>query len=85
METEPRHESVPPLDDAKLVCASFGFTTFRHFMATQMLDAGVPLAVVSRRLDHRRFSTTLDRYAHAVPGGDAVAAQTLWRIVVQAG
>ncbi|MEO8695494.1 MAG: site-specific integrase [Acidimicrobiales bacterium] len=62
----------------------FRLHDLRHFMATQMLDAGVPLAVVSPRLDHRRVSTTLDRYAHAVPGGDATAAQTLWRIVQQA-
>ena len=48
-----------------------------HFMATEMLQAGVPLAAVARRLDHRRVSTTLDRYAHAVPGGDAAAATTL--------
>ncbi|MEO5840305.1 MAG: tyrosine-type recombinase/integrase [Acidimicrobiales bacterium] len=62
----------------------FRLHDLRHFMATQMLEAGVPLAVVSRRLDHRRVSTTLDRYAHAVPGGDAAAAQTLWQIVQQA-
>jgi integrase len=59
----------------------FRLHDLRHFMATQMLDAGVPIAVVSRRLDHRRVSTTLDRYAHVVPGGDAAAAQTLWRIM----
>jgi integrase len=59
----------------------FRLHDLRHFMATQMLDAGVPLPVVSRRLDHRRMSTTLDRYAHAVPGGDALAARTLWRLV----
>jgi integrase len=40
----------------------------RHFMATETLHAGVPLVIVSRRLDHRRVSTTLDKYAHAVPG-----------------
>jgi integrase len=57
----------------------------RHFMATEMLQAGVPLPLVSRRLDHRRVSTTLDCYAHAVPGGDAVAAQTLWHVVQRAG
>jgi integrase len=62
----------------------FRLHDLRHFMATQMLEAGVPLPVVSRRLDHRRVSTTLDRYAHAVPGGDAAAAQALWRIVQQA-
>jgi integrase len=59
----------------------FRLHDLRHFMATQMLDAGVPLPVVSRRLDHRRVSTTLDRYAHAVPGRDAFAAQTLWQLV----
>ncbi len=28
-----------------------------------------------------RVSTTLDKYAHAVPGGDAQAAATLWQIM----
>jgi len=46
-------------------------------MATEMLGAGVPIVVVSHRLDHRRVSTTLDKYAHAVPGGDARASATL--------
>ena len=50
-------------------------------MATEMLSAGIPIAVVARRLDHRRVSTTLDRYAHAVPGGDATAATTLRSII----
>ena len=63
----------------------FRLHDLRHFMATQMLDAGVALPVVSRRLDHRRGSTTLDRYAHAVPGRDAEAAETLRRIVERAG
>jgi len=57
----------------------------RHFMATEMLHAGVPLVIVSRRLDHRRVSTTLDKYAHAVPGGDAQAAATLWQIMRATG
>jgi integrase len=63
----------------------FRLHDLRHFMATEMLQAGVPLPLVSRRLDHRRVSTTLDCYAHAVPGGDAVAAQTLWHVVQRAG
>jgi hypothetical protein len=46
-----------------------------------MLQAGVPLVIVSRRLDHRRRSTTLDQYAHAIPGGDADASATLWHIL----
>jgi hypothetical protein len=50
-----------------------------------MLHAGVPLVIVSRRLDHRRVSTTLDNYAHAVPGGDAHGAITLWRVMQATG
>ena len=50
-------------------------------MATEMLQAGVPIVVVSRRLDHRRISTTLDRYAHAVPGAEAYASATLAAII----
>jgi integrase len=46
-------------------------------MATEMLDGGVPIAVVSNRLAHARASTTLNVYAHAVPGADRDAAQLL--------
>jgi len=46
-----------------------------------MLHAGIPLVIVSRRLDHRRVSTTLDKYAHAVPGGDPQASATLRQIL----
>jgi hypothetical protein len=45
-------------------------------MATQMLAAGVPIATVSQRLSHARASTTLNVYAHAVPGSDRNAAET---------
>jgi integrase len=60
---------------------AFRLHDLRHFMATEMLHAGVPIVVVSRRLDHRRISTTLDRYAHAVPGADAHASATLAAII----
>jgi integrase len=46
-------------------------------MATQMLASGVPIATVSQRLNHARASTTLNVYAHAVPGGDRRAAEVL--------
>lgn len=59
----------------------FRLHDLRHVMATEMVTAWVPLAVVSRRLDHRRVSTTLDRYSHAVPGGDAAAARTLRAVI----
>jgi integrase len=63
----------------------FRLHDLRHFMVTEMLHAGVPLVIVGRRLDHRRVSTTLDKYAHAVPGGDAQAAATLWQVMQQTG
>jgi integrase len=57
----------------------------RHFMATEMLAAGVPIPIVSARLAHNRVSTTLDVYAHAVPGGDRTAADGLADLLRRAG
>ncbi|MGH2657855.1 MAG: tyrosine-type recombinase/integrase [Actinomycetota bacterium] len=59
----------------------FRLHDLRHFMATEMLAAGVPIATVSQRLSHARASTTLNVYAHAVPGGDRKAKrwQRSWR------
>jgi integrase len=66
-------------------CREFRFHDLRHFMATEMLHAGVPLPVVARRLDHQRPSTTLNFYAQAVPGGDAHAAATLEAVLAHGG
>jgi integrase len=55
----------------------FRLHDLRHFMATEMLNDGTPIAVVSGRLAHARASTTLNVYAHAVPGGDRDAANRL--------
>ena len=57
----------------------FRLHDLRHFMATQMLDVGVAVPIVAARLAHARASTTLNVYAHAVPGGDRHAAQQLSR------
>lgn len=59
----------------------FRLHDLRHFMATQMLLARVPIPIVSRRLNHRRVSTTLDFYAHVTPAGDLFAANALHSIV----
>ena len=56
----------------------------RHFMATTMLSAGIPITTVSARLSHARTSTTLNVYAHAVPGGDGFAAEVLSSILSDA-
>ena len=60
----------------------FRLHDLRHFMATQMLNDGVPIAVVASRLAHARASTTLNVYVHAVPGGDRAAVETLARRLV---
>ncbi len=61
--------------------ASFRLHDLRHFMATAMLAAGVPVPVVSERLCHTRASTTVNIYAHAMPGADRDAANLLTDIL----
>lgn len=49
----------------------------RHYVATRLLAAGVPLRTVSGRLGHASASTTLGVYAHFVPASDQLAAEVL--------
>jgi integrase len=53
--------------------AHFRLHDLRHFMATTMLAAGVPVPMVSERLCHARTSATVNIYAHAMPGADNAA------------
>ncbi len=46
----------------------------RHYVATQLLTAGVPIHTVARRPGHARTSTTLDIYGHAIAADDQAAA-----------
>ncbi len=43
------------------------FHDLRHTAATLMLNNGIPVIVVSRRLGHARPSITLDIYGHLIP------------------
>jgi integrase len=47
----------------------------RHTVTSQMLAAGVPVAVVSARLGHKSIRTTLDIYSHMITGQDEEAVQ----------
>ncbi len=49
----------------------------RHYVATQLLAAGVPLSVVGDRLGQRQLSTTSDVYGHYVPAADRAASDIL--------
>jgi integrase len=56
----------------------------RHFMATTMLAAGVPVSVVAGRLGHARPATTLNVYSHFLDAGDKVAADVPAKIMGEA-
>jgi len=47
----------------------------RHTMASQMLDSGVPLPVVAKRLGHSSVRVTADVYSHAIHGQDDEAVR----------
>jgi integrase len=49
----------------------------RHTCASLLLSAGVPSKVVQERLGHKDISTTLDVYAHVMPGQQRDAARRL--------
>jgi len=65
------------IDYRKAVNLTCRLHDLRHFMATTMLTAGIPITTVSARLSHARTSTTLNVYTHAIPGGDGLAAEVL--------
>jgi integrase len=65
---EPRNvlrEFVAAVERAGLDTDGVGLHTLRHSAATGMLDAGVPLHVVSRILGHSSVAITGDIYGHA--------------------
>ncbi|MCJ7537419.1 MAG: site-specific integrase, partial [Anaerolineales bacterium] len=53
------------------------FHDLRHTAASIMLNHGIPVIVVSRRLGHARPSITLDVYGHLIPRMDEDAAQKM--------
>ncbi|MGH9009281.1 MAG: tyrosine-type recombinase/integrase, partial [Acidimicrobiia bacterium] len=53
----------------------------RHYVATRLLDGGVPVRAVSERLGHATATTTLAIYAHAVPATDRKAAEMMGELL----
>jgi integrase len=49
--------------------------SLRHTHASELLDIGVPLPVVSARLGHSSVRVTADIYSHAIHGQDDEAAR----------
>jgi integrase len=53
------------------------FHGLRHICATLLLQAGVPVHVVQKRLGHKRVETTMNVYAHVLPSVQQDAAEKL--------
>ena len=53
----------------------------RHFVATQLLSAGVDVRTVAGRLGHRDAATTLNVYAHFLEQADRAAADVMGRLI----
>jgi integrase len=70
------------LRDFKLLLKNAGlpsirFHDLRHTAASLMLNHGIPVIVVSRRLGHAKSSITLDVYGHLFPSIQVEAAQKI--------
>jgi integrase len=53
----------------------------RHFVATQLLGAGVDVRTVAGRLGHRNAATTLNVYAHFLQQADRAAANVIGEVI----
>jgi integrase len=56
----------------------------RHFQATMLLKAGVPVKNVSARIGHRDASTTLNIYAHMLEDVDDASAELIGQLLPEA-
>lgn len=59
------------------------FHDLRHFAATRLLGAGVPVRTVSGRLGHSNAATTLGVYAHFIEASDREAAVAIGALLDQ--
>jgi integrase len=55
--------------------------SLRHTCATLLITAGVAPNIVAERLGHKTTETTFRNYVHAAPGGQAVAAAQMERLL----
>jgi integrase len=74
------------LRDFKLLLQDAGlpdirFHDLRHTAASLMLNHGIPVIVVSRRLGHAKPSITLDVYGHLIPSMQNEAAQKIDELI----
>ncbi len=73
-QVNPRNFSKEYRRVAKAAGVDVTFHVLRHTHASELLRKGVSIAAVSKRLGHSKISTTLNIYAHALPGEQDEAA-----------
>jgi integrase len=57
------------------------FHDLRHTAASLMLQTGIPLLIVSKRLGHAKPSITLDIYGHFMPSLQEKAAEIMDKLI----
>ena len=67
------------------ISASVRLHDLRHFQATQLLDAGVPVPTVAARLGHADGTTTMKIYAHRTQRADQQAADIVGKLLGDTG
>jgi integrase len=58
------------------------FHNLRHTSASILLNQGVPVITVSRRLGHAKVSITLDIYGHLIPTAQTGVAEMIDDLVM---
>ncbi len=59
------------------------FHELRHTSATLLINLGIDVATVAKRLGHAQNPTTLNFYTHAISSADKVAAERLGKVLVR--
>jgi integrase len=62
---------------AKIDLPGLTFHALRHTHASQLIDSGVDIVTISKRLGHAKPDITLRTYAHMFRNGDAKAADAI--------
>lgn len=57
------------------------FHSLRHTHASMLINAGVDILTISRRLGHSKAAITLDTYGHLIEGADAAAAKAIEEVL----
>lgn len=70
-------DTIPDKDKEKYLLDNVNFHGLRHTSATLLINQGVDVTTVSKRLGHARTSTTTDIYAHSLKKADTEAADKL--------